>query len=128
MPSFASCIMRTPRRMAHLIGCLLLGSASCSGVTLTCASGGMEAAPAGKSRALIIVGLPGDAEHEKLFADTASKWRDWLTNSLDFEVAVLFGRSGRPQLATGDPEIHRECGCRPEEILEGRRSLVGFLS
>jgi hypothetical protein len=59
------------------------------------ATGGPEAEPAGKSRALIIVGLPGDAEHEKLFADTAVKWRDWLTNSLDFQVAVLFGRSVR---------------------------------
>jgi hypothetical protein len=63
------------------------------------AAGGPEAEPAGKSRALIIVGLPGDAEREKLLADTAGKWRDWLTNSLDFEVKLLFGRSGRPQLA-----------------------------
>ena len=62
------------------------------------AAGGPEAEPAGKSRALIIVGLPGDAEHEKLFADTAGKWRDWLTDSLDFEATVLFGRSGRQQL------------------------------
>jgi hypothetical protein len=60
---------------------------------------GPQVEAAAKSRALIIVGLPGDAEHEKLFADTARQWRDWLTDSLDFEVTVLFGRSGKPPLA-----------------------------
>lgn len=54
---------------------------------------------AAKNHALVVVGLPGDAEHEKLFADTAQEWRDWLTDSLDFEVTVLFGRSGKPPLA-----------------------------
>lgn len=54
---------------------------------------------AAKNHALIIVGLPGDAEHEKLFADTARQWRDWLTDSLDFKVTVLFGPSGKPPLA-----------------------------
>jgi hypothetical protein len=52
-----------------------------------------------KNHALVVVGLPGDEEHEKLFADTARQWRDWLTDSLDFEVTVLFGRSGKPSLA-----------------------------
>jgi hypothetical protein len=56
---------------------------------------------AANNRALIIVGLPGDAEHEKLFADTAQQWRDWLTDSLDFEVSVLFGPAGKPPLANG---------------------------
>lgn len=50
------------------------------------------------NRALIVVGLPGDAEHEKLFADTAQQWREWLTDALDFEVTVLFGPSGKPPL------------------------------
>ena len=54
---------------------------------------------AAKTRALIVVGLPGDAEHEKLFGETARQWSDWLTDSLDFEVTVLFGRSGKPPLA-----------------------------
>lgn len=53
---------------------------------------------AAKNRALLIVGLPGDEEHEKIFADTAQQWRDWLSDSLDFEVTVLFGRSGKPPL------------------------------
>ncbi len=51
------------------------------------------AAPeSGTSRALIVVGLPGDVEHEKLFAQTVATWRDWLTKRLDFapgEVRVL---------------------------------------
>jgi hypothetical protein len=63
------------------------------------AAAGPDASTAGKSRALIVVGLPGDAEHETQFADTARQWRDWLANSLGFEVTVLFGRSGQPTLA-----------------------------
>jgi hypothetical protein len=34
--------------------------------------------------ALILVGLPGDAAHEKLFNKTADAWQKWLTESLDF--------------------------------------------
>jgi hypothetical protein len=52
-----------------------------------------------KSRALIVVGLPGDAEHEKLFATIAGHWRDGLTESLGFDVTVLFGRSKPPKWA-----------------------------
>ena len=60
---------------------------------------GPHAEAVAKSHALIVVGLPGDGEHEKLFANTARQWRDWLTDSLNFEVTVLFGRSGQPPLA-----------------------------
>jgi hypothetical protein len=55
--------------------------------------------PVGKSRAFVVVGLPGDPEHERQFADTARQWHNWLTESLGFEVTVLFGRSGQPKLA-----------------------------
>ena len=34
--------------------------------------------------AVILVGLPGDAAHERLFAKTADHWQKWLTESLDF--------------------------------------------
>jgi len=54
---------------------------------------------AAKSRALIVVGLPGDAEHEELFATIAGQWREWLTESLGFEVTVLSGRSKPPKWA-----------------------------
>jgi hypothetical protein len=73
------------------------------------------AAPAGKSHALILVGLPGDAEHEKLFADVARQWRGWLTDSLGFaaaDVRVLFGRAGREGLATG-PAVPRSSARSP---------------
>jgi hypothetical protein len=53
---------------------------------------------------LILVGLPGDAEHEAAFADVAGQWRRWLVDALGFQadnVHVLFGRAGRPGLAQG---------------------------
>ena len=34
--------------------------------------------------AVILVGLPGDDAHERLFAKTADQWQKWLTESLDF--------------------------------------------
>ncbi len=45
-------------------------------------------------RALILVGLPGDKEHEKLFADTARAWIAWLTGPLALDrtqVVLLHG-------------------------------------
>jgi hypothetical protein len=103
-------------------------------VTLVLAGGFAVAEPsaetAPKSRALIVVGLPGDADHEKLFADTARQWRDWLTQSLDFEVTVLFGRSGRPQLtkkaATRD-DIERETADLKKILRAEDRLWVFFL-
>ena len=79
------------RRLAAVVAIVMLASdgAAC----------GPEAQPAGISRALIVIGLPGDEKHEKLFAETARRWRDALSKSLDFEVTVLFGRSGQPGLA-----------------------------
>lgn len=34
--------------------------------------------------AVIFVGLPGDAAHEEVFAETAAEWQKWLTETLDF--------------------------------------------
>ncbi len=56
------------------------------------------------SRALIVVGLPGDAENEALFTSLVGQYRDWLTKSLAFdpaEVRVLFGRGSKPEPAKG---------------------------
>jgi hypothetical protein len=58
----------------------------------------------GSSHALILVGLPGDAAHDRLFAAVAGQWRDWLTNRLGFppaNVRILFGKDGKPDLARG---------------------------
>ena len=63
-----------------------------------------EAALELKGQALIVVGLPGDEEHEQLFADTARQWRTWLTGTLGFnpaDVHVLFGRAGKDGLSQG---------------------------
>lgn len=57
-----------------------------------------------KGQALIVAGLPGDEEHEKLFAEAVEQWRKWLTGPLGFapaEVRVLFGRGGPQGLAQG---------------------------
>src|SRR5579884_872127 len=61
-------------------------------------------APAATGHALIVVGLPGDAEHETRFAEVAGRWRDWLTGPLGFaaaDVHILFGRTGHAGLAQG---------------------------
>jgi hypothetical protein len=39
------------------------------------------------SRAVILVGLPGDKEHEDLFADAIRSWCAWLTGPLRFDPA-----------------------------------------
>ena len=39
----------------------------------------------GRRWAVILVGIPGDREHEQLFAETASTWEEWFTNSLSFD-------------------------------------------
>jgi hypothetical protein len=59
-------------------------------------------APAATGHALIVVGLPGDADHETRFADVAGRWRHWLIDTLGFprdNVHILFGRSGKDGLA-----------------------------
>ncbi len=92
------------------------------GIALALAVLGMGTAPQaetpgarpGKSHALIVVGLPGDAEHEKRFADISRQWRTWLTDTLGFapaDVRILFGRAGKAGLAKGSAEraaIERE--------------------
>ena len=92
-----------------LLSVLLLAAAA--------AAGPPEEAPAPAARrghALILVGLPGDAEHEALFASVAEQWRDWLTGPLGFapaDVRILFGRSGKEGLAQGPSDreaIERE--------------------
>ena len=52
------------------------------------------ATQAGTKRALIICGLPGDAEHHKTFAETTGKLREGLSKNLGFDfsnIVVMFG-------------------------------------
>ena len=80
-------IMKSARRLgtiALLVLVLVLGAAS----------RGAEGAKRGTSRALIVAGIPGDAEHEARFAEVVRGWRAWLTGPLGFdpaEVGVLGG-------------------------------------
>jgi len=74
---------------------LLFGLALVAAASVAMPAGHCRAAderPTG--RALILVGLPGDKEHEKLFADTARAWNAWLTGPLGLDrtqVVLLHG-------------------------------------
>lgn len=75
-----------------------------------------------KGQALIVVGLPGDQDHEKLFADTVKQWRSWLTDKLGFngtDVHVLSGNA----LPEGDSPIfaERKSGQSPAEKKGGEQ-------
>ena len=48
-----------------------------------------EALGPGSDLALIVVGLPGDAEHEALFRKTVDAWRKWLTGPLSFPPGAI---------------------------------------
>jgi hypothetical protein len=63
-----------------------------------------NAPPELKGQVLILVGLPGDEEHEKLFATIVKQWRTWLTTKLGFqpgEIHVLFGKTAPSGIAEG---------------------------
>jgi hypothetical protein len=62
------------------------------------------ALPQGGDRALIIVGLPGDADHAASFSELARTYRQWLTEQLGFPdsgVRIVFGATGEPSLKAG---------------------------
>ena len=63
-----------------------------------------EAGAKGARWAVIVVGLPGDAEHGERFREVVRSWRKWLVESLDFDpqhVLVLDGKGGEEtRLAT----------------------------
>jgi hypothetical protein len=54
--------------------------------------------PAGERWAVIIVGIPGDEQHEKLFDKTAEAWQEWLTGPLGFsdEHVLLLNGAAAP--------------------------------
>jgi hypothetical protein len=92
-----------------------------------------KAAPDLKGQALILVGLPGDEEHEKLFADTARQWRDWLTGRLGFspaDVRVLFGNAAKNSLWQGPATrvaIEKEAARLKQSLRPDDRLWVFFL-
>jgi len=63
-----------------------------------------NASPSRGDRALIVVGLAGDSQHEDLFRKITLAWREWLTGPLKFPAAgtrILFGAKGDPDLGAG---------------------------
>jgi hypothetical protein len=108
--------------------CLLAGVA----LALAVAPAAAEP-PAPRSHALILVGLPGDGDHEAAFAEVARHWRDWLTGPLGFardDVRVLFGRSGKEGLAKGPADkasIEREVADLKSALGRDDRLWVFFL-
>lgn len=67
-----------------------------------------EASP-GERWAVILIGLPGDAQHEKEFRETADTWQKWLTETLDFPAehvlrlpAPLEDKEKSPPLLTAE--------------------------
>jgi len=67
-------------------------------VTVVGVWSGDPARAVSNGRALIVVGLPGDAAHEARFAETATQWVAWLTGPDGFkteDVRVLGAPGGR---------------------------------
>jgi hypothetical protein len=110
---------------------ILLSTAPAWGADAPAAS--KEAAPALKGQALILVGLPGDEEHEKLFASTAKLWRDWLTGPMGFrpaDVRVLFGAEAPKGISQGRSTraaIEKEAARLKQSLRPGDRFWVFFL-
>jgi hypothetical protein len=92
-----------------------------------------EAAPELKGQALILMGLPGDEEHERLFADTARRWSHWLTGPLGFKAAdvrVLSGGAARGGVSQGPATrktIEKEAARLRQSLRPGDRLWVFFL-
>ncbi len=77
----------------------------------------------GSSRALIVVGLPGDSAHEALFRETAGRWKDWLVGPLGFPSGDVRLLSGLPDaLGSGDAPATRESIAGEVESLRKKTS------
>jgi hypothetical protein len=92
-----------------------------------------QTTPELKGQALILMGLPGDEEHEKLFADAARQWHDWLTGPLGFkpaDVRVLSGGAARGGVSQGPATretIEKEATRLRQSLRPGDRLWVFFL-
>jgi hypothetical protein len=87
------------------------------------------AADIGTARALIVVGLPGDAEHKTRFAEVARAWRQWLSGPLGFkaaEIHVLGDPGGADRDATREA-IEREVAALRKTSTKDDRLWVFWL-
>lgn len=86
-----------------------------------------------RAHALIVVGLPGDAEHERLFDETARQWSQWLTGRLGFaptQIHVLSGslESKHASTAPATAEaVKREVAAIRRTVAKQDRLWVFFL-
>jgi hypothetical protein len=62
------------------------------------------------SRAVILVGLPGDEEHERLFAEALGDWRAWLTGPLGLDPAHVLIFAPSPSRPATHANIEKELG------------------
>ncbi len=62
----------------------------------------VEERGAGRRVAVIIVGLPGDEEHDEAFQRTSRQWRTWLVERLQFQERDVYCFSGRGEGDGGD--------------------------
>lgn len=76
--------------------------------------------PSGVRRAVILVGLPGDKEHEQRFAAIADVWNSWLTGSLGFSPQHILMLRDREGDAAGTKEnIARRVKELPADLESG---------
>lgn len=86
-----------------------------------------------KGQVLIVVGLPGDEEHAKLFAATVKQWRVLLTDRLGFkpaEIRVLSGNAEQNATADGPAtraSIEKEAARLKQLLQPDERLWVFFL-
>jgi hypothetical protein len=74
----------------------------------------------GVQRAVILIGLPGDEEHEVEFSAIARAWRSWLTANLGFSPTNVLTLQGREGEAAATKEnvarrTRRTLGPRPNQ-------------
>jgi len=78
-----------------------------------------RAADAPERRALIVVGVPGDQEHEVLFQSILAAWQTWLTECLQFQGENITVLSGRDTAADGRaPSTKDNVRASVERLLE----------
>jgi hypothetical protein len=116
-------MMPAPNRVIALGSLSLVLWALSTAIAQEKAPAAKNPGPAHGDRALIVVGLSGDSQHETRFRETARAWRGWLTGPLKFPaggVRVLYGEKGDPDLGAG-PATGKAIA---DEVATIRSSLV----
>jgi hypothetical protein len=111
-----------------LSSCVWIASARCDDVLAPADAKSPEL----RGQALVVVGLPGDAEHEELFASTAKRCCGWLTGKLGFrpeEIHVLSGaaKDGASEGSATREGIEKEAARLRQTIGKEDRLWVFFL-